>query len=204
MTENTLTNRVQSVVGDTTSTIVESPRRLVDASRGALGTTREEAEELLARGENLFDKLAERGAQIEHDQTDRIYRIWKGASDRSRKQVHRVEQMAGQQIHRVEHVAEQQMQFVLRTFNIPSMDDISRLDKELERLNRKLDAQLKEKQLAAMPIANYDDLTAKEIIAQLDGLDDTGLKAVEEFESAHGQRKTVLREVEHRLQAEIA
>lgn len=193
MTENTLTNRVQSRVGDTTSAIVESPRRLIDASRGALSTTRDEADQLLERGENLFDKLVERGAAIESEQVNRIHRVWKGAADLSRKQ-----------FHRVEHLADQQMQFVLRTINIPSMDDISRLDKELERLNRKLDAQLKEKQLAAMPIANYDDLTAKEIIAQLDGLDETGLKAVEEFESAHGQRKTVLREVDHRLQAEIA
>ena len=157
MTENTLTNRVQNIVGDTTSTIVESPRRLVDASRGALTTTREEADQLVARGENLFDKLAERGAEIETAQTNRIYRIWHGWESRSR-----------QQLQRVEHVAEEQMQFVLRTLNIPSMTDIKRLDKELERLNRKLDAQLKEKQLAAMPIANYDDLTAKEIIAQLD------------------------------------
>ena len=193
MTENTLTNRVQTKVGDTTSAIVESPRRLIDASRGALNTTRDEADQLLERGENLFDKLVERGEEIETQQVNRIQRVWKGAADLSRKQ-----------FHRVEHLAEQQMHFVLRTVNIPSMDDISRLDKELERLNRKLDAQLKDKQLAAMPIANYDDLTAKEIIAQLDELDEVGLKAVEEFETAHGQRKTVLREVDHRLQAEIA
>ena len=193
MTENTLTNRVQTKVGDTTSAIVESPRRLIDASRGALNTTRDEADQLLERGENLFDKLVERGEEIETQQVNRIQRVWKGAADLSRKQ-----------IDRVEHLAEQQMQFVLRTFNIPSMEDISRLDKELERLNRKLDAQLKDKQLAAMPIANYDDLTAKEIIAQLNELDEVGLKAVEEFETAHGQRKTVLREVDHRLQAEIA
>lgn len=204
MTESTLTNRVQTVVEDTTSAIVESPRRLVDASRGALNTTRDEADQLLARGENLFDKLAERGAEIETAQTKRISRMWHGWESMSRKQIHRVEHVAGQQIHRVEHVAEQQMQFVLRTFNVPSMDDIKRLDKELDRLNRKLDAQLKEKQLAAMPIASYEDLTAKEIIAQLDGLNETGLKAVEEFESAHGQRKTVLREVEHRLHTEVA
>ena len=193
MTDNTFTNRVQTKVGDTTSAIVESPRRLIDASRGALNTTRDEADQLLERGENLFDKLVERGEEIETQQVNRIQRVWKGAADLSRKQ-----------IDRVEHLAEQQMQFVLRTVNIPSMDDISRLDKELERLNRKLDAQLKDKQLAAMPIANYDDLTAKEIIAQLDELDEVGLKAVEEFETAHGQRKTVLREVDHRLQAEIA
>ena len=193
MTENTLTNRVQTKVGDTTSAIVESPRRLIDASRGALNTTRDEADQLLERGENLFDKLVERGEEIETQQVNRIQRVWKGAADLSRKQ-----------IDRVEHLAEQQMQFVLRTFNIPSMEDISRLDKELERMNRKLDAQLKDKQLAAMPIANYDDLTAKEIIAQLNELDEVGLKAVEEFETAHGQRKTVLREVDHRLQAEIA
>ena len=193
MTENTLTNRVQSIVGDTTSTIAESPRRLVDASRGAFDTTRDEADQLLARGENLFDKLVERGAKIETEQTNRVYRMWKGWEARGRRQ-----------IDRAEHVAEQQMQFVLRTFNVPSMDDIKRLDKELDRLNRKLDAQLKEKQLAAMPIGNYDDLTAKEIIAQLDELNEAGLKAVAEFELAHGQRKTVLREVEQRLHAEVA
>jgi len=193
MTDNTFTNRVQTKVGDTTSAIAESPRRLIDASRGALNTTRDEADQLLERGENLFDKLVERGEEIETQQVNRIQRVWKGAADLSRKQ-----------IDRVEHLAEQQMQFVLRTFNIPSMEDISRLDKELERMNRKLDAQLKDKQLAAMPIANYDDLTAKEIIAQLNELDEVGLKAVEEFETAHGQRKTVLREVDHRLQAEIA
>ena len=151
MTDNTFTNRVQTKVGDTTSAIVESPRRLIDASRGALNTTRDEADQLLERGENLFDKLVERGEEIETQQVNRIQRVWKGAADLSRKQ-----------IDRVEHLAEQQMQFVLRTFNIPSMEDISRLDKELERMNRKLDAQLKDKQLAAMPIANYDDLTAKE------------------------------------------
>lgn len=193
MTDTTLTHRVQTKVDDATSAIIESPRRLIDASRGALNTTRDEADQLLERGENLFDKLVERGEQIETQQFNRIQRVWKGAADLGRKQ-----------IDRVEHLAEQQMQFVLRTINIPSMDDISRLDKELERLNRKLDLQLKDKQLAAMPIANYDDLTAKEIIAQLDELDQTGLKAVEEFESAHGQRKTVLREVDHRLQAEVA
>lgn len=193
MTDNTLTNRVQNIVGDTTSTIVESPRRLVDASRGALNTTRDEADQLLARGENLFDKLVERGAEIESAQTNRISRIWHTWEARGRKQ-----------IHRVEHVAEQQMQTVLRTFNVPSMDDINRLDKELDRLNRKLDVQLKEKQLAAVPIANYEDLTAKEIIAQLEGMNEAGLKAVEVFESAHGQRKTVLREVENRLHTEVA
>ena len=193
MTENTLTDRVQTRVGDTTSAIVESPRRLVDASRGALNTTRDEADQLLARGENLFDKLAERGAAIESQQINRIHRVWKGAADMSRKQ-----------LERVEHVAEQQMQYVLRTINIPSMDDINRLDKELERLNRKLDAQLKDKQLAAIPLENYEDLTAKEIIAQLNVLHENGLKAVEAFESAHSQRKTVLREVESRLESEAA
>ena len=57
---------------------------------------------------------------------------------------------------------------------------------------------------AGLPIGKYDDLTAKEIIAQLGELDEAGLKAVEAFESAHGQRKTVLREIESRLHPEVA
>jgi hypothetical protein len=193
MTEATLTNRVQNLVEDTTHTIAESPRKLVEASRGAFNTTREEAEDLMARGENLFDKLVERGSKIETLQTNRLHRMWKGWEARGRKQFHRAEQM-------VEH----QMQNVLRTFNIPTMDDIKRLDKELDRLSRKLDVQLKEKQLTGLPIEKYDDLTAKEIVAHLSSLDDAGLKAVEQFESVHGQRKTILREIEHRLHPEVA
>ena len=58
--------------------------------------------------------------------------------------------------------------------------------------------------MATLPITNYDELTAKEIIAQLDELDEPGLEMVKEYESAHGQRKTVLRDLDRMLAADNA
>jgi len=51
-----------------------------------------------------------------------------------------------------------------------------------------------------MPIAGYDDLTAKQILAELDGLSRTQCETVHEHESKHKKRKTVLRALETRLQ----
>ncbi|MEC7519919.1 MAG: hypothetical protein VYE22_08640 [Myxococcota bacterium] len=51
-----------------------------------------------------------------------------------------------------------------------------------------------------MPIAGYDDLTAKQILAELDGLSRTQCETVREHESKHKKRKTVLRALETRLQ----
>ena len=136
MTEATLTNRVQNIVGGTKDTIVNSPKRVIDASRGAYSTTREEADALMSRGEDLFDRLVERGQKIEADQTHRIGRVWRG-----------VEGFGRERINQAEARVERSLQSVLGTLNIPSMDDIKRLDKDLDRLNRKLEAQIKDRQL---------------------------------------------------------
>jgi hypothetical protein len=49
------------------------------------------------------------------------------------------------------------------------------------------------------PIAGYDDLTAAEVVAQLDGMADVDLRVVREYEKANANRKTVLGAVERQL-----
>jgi hypothetical protein len=49
------------------------------------------------------------------------------------------------------------------------------------------------------PISGYDDLTAAEIVAELDGMSNVDLRKVREYERANANRKTVLTAVERKL-----
>ena len=189
MAEFTITKRMTAFVEDTSQTLTSVPHRLIDASRGAFGTTREEAEQLMERGEDFFEKMVERGQEIELLQTDRFAGWWRAWEDRSRSQIHVAEEQL-----------EQQLQSVLRALHIPSSEDIKRLDGEIDRIAKKLDVFLTERQLAALPIANYKGMNVKDVLAQLDTLDHDGLLAVQAFEMAQHNRKTILRDIEQRLE----
>ncbi|MFZ2489325.1 MAG: hypothetical protein WAZ19_14530 [Anaerolineae bacterium] len=193
MAELNLTKRMTNFVDDTTHTMFVMPQRMLDASRGAFGTTREEAEQLIARGEDLFSKLVERGQDIEFVQNSRLNGVRKEWSQRGMEQLH----VAEEQI-------EQQIQHVLRMLHIPSSEDIKRLDGELDRIAKKLDAHLLERELANLPIENYKAMNVKDVTARLESLTMDELKAVQQFEMAHHNRKTIMREIEQRMEAMLA
>lgn len=190
MSDMTLTKRMQEFLDETTDKITATPDRLMRASRGALNMTREEADHLLHRGEDLFDELVKRGEKIEAEQTGRFSNFLKDWQDRSRKQMHEAEAQI-----------EQQVQNVLRSLHIPTADDVSMLNKEIEKISKKLEAYLKTAEEAALPIPGYGDLSAKQVVAMLDEVDEHGLQAIQKFEMAHDGRKTILRDIEHRLEA---
>ncbi|HEX2070989.1 MAG TPA: hypothetical protein VHF90_05005 [Thermoleophilaceae bacterium] len=52
---------------------------------------------------------------------------------------------------------------------------------------------------ATFPIAGYEDLTAAQVQARLDGLADADLRKVRDHEKRHANRKTVLRAIDQRL-----
>jgi polyhydroxyalkanoate synthesis regulator phasin len=49
------------------------------------------------------------------------------------------------------------------------------------------------------PITGYDDLTAAEVVVELDGMSDADLRKVREYERANANRKTVLGAVDRKL-----
>lgn len=210
MAELAFPKRVQTLVDETSHTMTKAPRRLVEASRGALHMTQEEADHLLERGENLFEKLVERGEQMESEQMHRIEGWIKTWSERGEQmeseQMHRIEswfktwsERGRHQLHVAEEQVEQQVRHVLEALHIPSADDIMRLDKEIDRISKKLNAYIMKSELAALPIQGYHDMTVKEIVPQLAGMDHDGLLAIQQFEMAHGNRRTILRDIEQRL-----
>jgi polyhydroxyalkanoate synthesis regulator phasin len=52
---------------------------------------------------------------------------------------------------------------------------------------------------ASFPIAGYEDLTAAQVQARLDGLAPADLRKVRDHEKRHANRKTVLRTIDQRL-----
>lgn len=54
------------------------------------------------------------------------------------------------------------------------------------------------------PFEGYDGLTAKDLIAKLDGMDDKALELVKSYEEATKNRVTVLRDIDERLEKAIA
>jgi hypothetical protein len=53
--------------------------------------------------------------------------------------------------------------------------------------------------MPSFPIAGYDDLTADQVVARLDGLSAAQLEKVRDRERASRNRKTVLRAIERAL-----
>ena len=49
------------------------------------------------------------------------------------------------------------------------------------------------------PITGYDDLTAAEVVTELDGMSDADQRKVREYERANANRKTVLGAIERKL-----
>lgn len=190
MPELTLPKRMQTIVDDAGELITKTPDRVLKASRGALAMTREEAEHLLERGQDLFEELVRRGEEVETAQTNRITGWLKQWQERGRKQV----QVAEEQL-------EAQVQHVLRALHIPTADDVEMLNKQIDKIGKRLEAYLKSQEMSALPIPNYAELGAREVVAKLAELDEQGLLAIQKFEMAHDNRKSVLREIENRLEA---
>ncbi|MBA5604303.1 hypothetical protein H3H36_02875 [Duganella sp. FT3S] len=51
----------------------------------------------------------------------------------------------------------------------------------------------------SLPIANYEELTAEQVLRQLDGLSQSELRRVRTHEARHKKRKGVLEELDSRL-----
>jgi hypothetical protein len=54
-------------------------------------------------------------------------------------------------------------------------------------------------EMVKAPFDGYNDLTAKEVVAKFDGMDDKALEMIRDYETATKNRVTVLRELDERL-----
>lgn len=173
-------------IADTTEKQVKSAQKVARRSwLAGLGV----AGLAIDSGEKTFKKLIKRGekvaAGVRGDLKDLNTRL-----RREQKSLNEDVQDASQTV-------ERGVSDVLEGLNIPSRKTLRVLDARIAQLN----AQLRElgSDGSIAPVANYDSLTAEEIIVLMPSLSLDELFALEAYESNHAKRVTVQREIEQAI-----
>ncbi|MEA3335759.1 MAG: phasin family protein [Chloroflexota bacterium] len=181
-------NRVRVIVVDTTQGLTNSSRRVFYAGQGAVSVTIEETGNLLNRRGDVFESLVERGESLEWFEIDRL-----------KPPVQGWRTFGHQHFDGAEELLEQRLQEMLQTLKLPTADDVERLNHEIDRLSRKLDSYLVAAGKIQLPIEGYPEMTVKEVVPELDGLDRDELLTIREFEQGSANRKTLLEEIDRKL-----
>lgn len=199
----------QEKVGDNIKQARQMSRKAVLAYVGLVGLAIDEARELMERGKKLVEEAEERGEKLEKQAVRQVKDVRKQAEKRLEtveKRLEKVQKRAVKRVEKSEAKAEKelesQVERVLERLGIPSRERIVRLSEEIEALSKKIDEQIvAQAPKMAEPFEGYDELTAKEIVARLEELAPEQLTYVKEYEVAHENRVTILREVDRRLEA---
>jgi transposase len=197
--------------------IRDAGRRAVLAYAGLWGMAYDEATTLLDKGKSMLEEAEQRGETMESAAAERVKKVGEQAKNRLQKVEAQVDSLQGKISSRaeraegkVEYDLEAQIERVLDRLGIPSRDRIMKLSEEIEALSLKLDAQMAvergmvvkvEAEPVMLPLVDYTELTAKEIVNLLDKITIAELVEIKRFEEAHENRVTVLREVNRRIES---
>ncbi len=199
----------QEMVEDNVKQMQKSGRKVALAYAGLFGMAYDGAISILKRGGKFVDEAESRGVKMEETaqrQMKDAQRGMKKQVKKAEKEMEKVQKRLVKQLRRSEATAENevdtQVERVLERLGIPSRERIVKLSAEIEALSRKIDQQVAQAQTAEMeaPLAGYDAMTAREIVALLDGMYPAQLAEVKAYETARENRVTVIREVERRLE----
>jgi poly(hydroxyalkanoate) granule-associated protein len=199
----------QEKVDDNLRRMRNMSRKAVLAYVGLLGMAYDKSISLFEQSKTTLEQAEDRGEALESAANQRVQEMRKQAETRLRDVEVRVENVQGKvksRIQRaegkVEYDVEAQVQQMIDRLGIPSRERINKLSAEIEALSKKIDQQLAaQQQTVAPPVAGYEKLTAREIVALLDTMTVNEWISIKHYEEAHENRVTVVREVNRRLQA---
>ena len=184
---------VQEQVTDSAQQVQSMGNKTLLTYIGFWGLGYDFAMDAIEMGKDLLDRAELRGEDIVRDLNGQLENYTSQATDEVKKVADRVNSQ-------VEGVSGK------ITDNTKSME--SELEKILSRVGfsrSEVTATVIEvkEELGALvePFSNYDEMTAKEIVDKLDGLDEEALKTVRAYEAGTKKRVTVLRETDIRLDA---
>lgn len=217
----------QEVVEDNVKFVQKTSRKVALAYAGLLGLAYDEARTILERGRKLVDEAESRGEKMETATLHQVKNVRKDMEKQVEKQVKNAETEVGKvqkrivkRVRRSEAKAENsidaQVERVLERMGIPNRERIIKLSAEIEALSRKIDQEFVQAaevpaveipaavpQTEAAPLPTYDSMTAREIVALLDGMTPTRMAEVKAYEMAHDNRITVTREIDRRLEVPV-
>ncbi len=169
------------------------------ASIGMLDFLYESALDTVDYSKKIFDKAVERGETIEKNARQEVQDVANEVESRANEAQDRVRKV----FRRSEKKADEQLEAGLEQLDLPRKDTVAELNRKLEEINAKVESMIAEQNrvVVEQPMSRYDQLTAKEVVGRLNGLTMDQLAAVKQYEMAHENRVTVLREVDRRLEA---
>lgn len=199
----------QETVEDNVKQMQKTGRKVALAYAGLFGLAYDEAKAILERGRKMVSQAESRGEKMEAATRRQAKSARQGVEKRvqkAEKEVEKIQKRLVKQVRRSEATAENEMdsqvEKVLERLGIPSRERIVKLSAEIEALSRKIDQEVLQaggtKWVA--PLAAYNTLTAREIVALLDGMDTGKLAEVKAYELAHDNRVTITREVDRLLE----
>jgi len=215
----------QEAVEDNVKFVQKTGRKVALAYAGLLGMAYDEARAILKRGRKLVGEAESRGEAMEAATLRQVKNARHGVEKQVEKQVKMAEEEMGKvqkrfvkQARRSEAKAENsidaQVERVLERMGIPSRERIVKLSAEIEALSRKIDQEVVQTTAVPAtvvpatvpqdaPLPAYDSMTAREIVALLDGMTPAQMAEVKAFEMAHDNRVTVTREIDRRLEVPV-
>lgn len=201
----------QEMIEDNMKLMQKTGRKVALTYAGLFGMAYDGVKSIVAQGRKIVSEAESRGEKMEAATLRQMKETQRGVEKRMKKvekEVEKAQKRLIKQVHRSETQAENemdtQMERVLDRLGIPSRDRIAKLSAEIEALSLKIDqhavapAPVVE---MTVPLAEYNTMTAREIIALMDEMNPAQLAEIAAYEAAHDNRVTIIREVERRMEA---
>ena len=186
---------VQEQVTDSAQQVQSLSYRATMTYVGFWGLGYDFAKEMIESGKDLLDKAELRGEELVRDLNSQLEQYTEQATDEARK----VRTKVNDQVGGVSGVItdntktlEQEVEKVLARVGFGRADvtaTVIEVAEDLEKL--------------AEPFSGYAELTAKEVLDQLDGMDEENLRVVRAYEAGTKKRVTVLRDIDERLAMQV-
>lgn len=183
---------VQEKVEDSSKEATKFVHKAVLASLGMVGFAYDGAVAVWHGTAEFVGKAEKRGEKLEAEFNQEVQKIQDQVTGEIRHRREQVEGTLNDVTKEVKSAGKSVEDRVQKTFSSLKFGN----GKVVEAGQIKIEVEIKD-----LPIANYDELNAQAIIDTLSGYDAEGLAKIRDFEIAHKNRVTVLREIEERLKA---
>jgi poly(hydroxyalkanoate) granule-associated protein len=201
----TIIDETQETLENGVERLQKLGRRTKWAYMGLVGLAYDQAKGRWEQSQQLLERAEDRGQQMDKQVMGEAQKYYEEAGSRINTLQSRVRRNTMEMEDQMGDEIESRIETVLNRLNIPSREQITRLNSKIEALSRKIEelsiVGMEEDVTTREPMPRYEQMTAKEVVGQLNGLSIEELRAVKEYEMAHENRVTVLREVDNRLQA---
>lgn len=178
---NVTIEEIQNSAKEAQNDAREATQKAIRLQLGFVGMTYDAIVNLVENSNDFLNKALDRGERIESSAKSEFEKYYNRAEERVDTLQTRVKGIVKRGESAVEEKVEIATDIAIATE--------AKVEAAAEEMVPELEA----------PIANYDSMTAKEVIAQLDGMTNAQLREVKVYEVANQNRVTVVREVNAKM-----